>query len=132
MILSDFLQYGAHFRKFSAKSNEGNLKYNRKGPFLGYFGPFLPNLGKMRIFPKNRALSLLSLYESLTSCKRPEKTNEPIPRKVRYGRTHRRTLSGSKRRGSKKKEQQQACYTGPPPKMKIFLDTEWFHLITNQ
>ena len=87
MVLSDSLQYGAHFRTFSAKSNEGNLKYNRKGPFLGNFRHFLPNLGKMRIFPKKRALSLLSLYESLTWCKRPEKTNERILRKVCYGNT---------------------------------------------
>ena len=87
MVLSDFLQYGAHFRTFSAKSNEGNLKYIRKGPFLSYFGPFLPNLGQMRIFPKNRAPSLFILYGPLTSCKKPEKTDEPILRKMRYERT---------------------------------------------
>jgi len=39
MVLPDFLQYEAHFRIFSAKSNDWNLKYNWKGPFFGYFGP---------------------------------------------------------------------------------------------
>ena len=91
MVLSDFLQYGAHFRIFSAKTNDRILKYNQKGPFLGYFGPFLPNLGQTRVFPKNRALSLLSVYRCLTSCIISKKTNEPILRKVCYARTHART-----------------------------------------
>ena len=34
-----------------------------------HFGPFFPNLGQTGIFPKNRALSLLSVYGPLTSCK---------------------------------------------------------------
>ena len=52
--------------------------------FWGLFGHFLPIFRKMRIFPKNPALSLLSIYGPLTSCKISEKTNEPIPRKVHY------------------------------------------------
>ena len=38
---------------------------------------------------KTLAISLLSLYGPQTSCKIPEKTNEPIPRKIldRHGRT---------------------------------------------
>ena len=62
----------------------------QKPYFGGFLGPF-PIFEKMRIFPKNRALSLLSVYGPLTSCKITEKTNEPIQRKVRYGRTNRRT-----------------------------------------
>ena len=81
MVLSDLLQYGAHFRRFSAKTNDRILKYNQKGPFLDHFGPFLPNLGQTRVFPKNRALSLLSIHGPLTSCKISERTNDPIPRK---------------------------------------------------
>ena len=85
MVSSDVLQYGAHFRTFSAKTNDGNLKYNRKDPFLDHFGHFLPNLGKTGIFSKNRAPSLLHLYGPLTSYKRTEKTNEPISRKTGDG-----------------------------------------------
>ena len=73
-----------HFSSFLAKTNDSIL---RKSTLLPIFGPFFPFLGKMRIFPKNRALSLLSIYGPLTSCKISEKTNEPIPRKVRYRRT---------------------------------------------
>ena len=44
----------------------------------------------MRIFPKNRALSLFYVYGPLTSCKKIEKTNEPILRTLRHGLTDRR------------------------------------------
>ena len=97
MVSSDFLQYGAHFRTFSAKTNDRILKYNQKGPFVGHFGHFLPNLGQTRIFPKNRALSLLHVYYPLTSCKISEKTNEPIPGKLCHARTHARTHEGTDR-----------------------------------
>ena len=36
----------------------------------------MPNLGQTRIFQKKSALSLLSVYECLTSCQKSEKTNE--------------------------------------------------------
>ena len=49
---------------------------------MTHFGKILPNLG-IQIFPKNRALSLLSRYGSLTSCTISRKTYEGIPRKVR-------------------------------------------------
>ena len=104
MILSDLLQYGAHFRRFSEKTNDRILKYNQKCLFLDHIGPFLPNLGKTRIFPKNRAMSLFYVYKPLTSYKKSEKTNEPIPRKLRHGRTHGREFIGPCRKaGSKKK-----------------------------
>ena len=63
----------------------------QKPYFLGLFGHFFPIFRKIRVFPKNRALSLLSLYGPLTSCKISKKTNESIPRKVHYRRTDART-----------------------------------------
>ena len=48
---------------------------------------FLPNLGQMRIFSKNRAPSVLCLYGSWTSCKKSEKSYEPILRNEHYERT---------------------------------------------
>ena len=91
MVLSDFLQYGAHFRTFSAKTNDRIMKYNQRRLFLDHFGHFLPNLGQTRIFPKNWALSLFCVYWPLTSYKKSKKTNEPIPRKLRHSRTDGRT-----------------------------------------
>ena len=73
-----------HFRSFLAKTNDSILRKGPKTLFWGLFGPFSPIFQKMRIFQKNRALSLLSIDGPLTSCKISEKTNEPIPRKVRY------------------------------------------------
>ena len=61
--------------------------------FLGHFGPFFPNFGKMRVFPKNRALSLFYIYDPLTSCKKIEKTNEPILRTLHHRRTEDTFLS---------------------------------------
>ena len=49
--------------------------------FLGHLGPVLSKFGKTFFFI-NQALSLLSLYGPLTSCKRSEKTNEPVLRNV--------------------------------------------------
>ena len=42
----------------------------------------MPENRKTGFFPKNRAPSLLTLYGPLTSCKRSEKVNEPILRKL--------------------------------------------------
>ena len=58
-----------HFRTFLAKSNDPILRKSSKTLFLGLLGPFFPIFQKMGVFPKNRALSLLSLYGPLTSCK---------------------------------------------------------------
>ena len=80
-----------HFRSFLEKTNDSILRKSPKTLFLGLFRPFSPIFQKMRIFPKNPALSLFYIYGPLTSCKISEKTNEPIPRKVRYGRTDERT-----------------------------------------
>ena len=80
-----------HFSPFLAKINDSILCKSPKTLFLGLFGPFLPIFGKMRVFPKNPALSLFYVYGPLTSCKITKKTNEPIPRKAHYTRTHGRT-----------------------------------------
>jgi len=45
----------------------------------------------MTIFEKNQALSVFSYYECLSSCKKSEKSDEPIPRKVGNRRTDGRT-----------------------------------------
>ena len=56
-----------------------------------FFDPFSPQNSEMRFFPKNRTSSLLSIYDPLTPCKKLEKNNEPIPRKVRHERTNQPT-----------------------------------------
>ena len=81
-----------HFRPFLATTNNDSmLRKSQKNLFLDLFGPFLPIFEKMRIFPKNPAPSLFYIYGPLTSCKKIEKTNEPILRKLCYGRTYVRT-----------------------------------------
>ena len=80
-----------HFRSFLAKTNDSILRKSPKTLFLGLFRPLFPIFEKMRIFPKNPALSLFYIYGPLTSCKKSEKTNEPIPRTLRYARTDGRT-----------------------------------------
>ena len=76
-----------HFRSFLAKTNDSILRKSPKTLFWGHFGPFLPIFEKMRIFPKNPALSLFYVYGPLTSCKKIEKTNEPILRTLRHRQT---------------------------------------------
>ena len=71
-----------YFRSFLAKTNDSIFRKSPKTLFLGLFGPLLPIFEKMRIFPKNPALSLFYVYGPLTSCKKIEKTNEPILRKT--------------------------------------------------
>ena len=78
------------FVPFLAKTNDSILKKSPKSPFLGYFRHFWAKMTKMRIFPKNRAPSLFLLYWPLTSCKKPEKTNDPILRTL-IGQTDRLT-----------------------------------------
>ena len=59
---------------FTAKSLDGNLKYNHKRSILAYFRPFLPNLGQMGFFFKNRAPLRKTSYRPKTSCKKSEKS----------------------------------------------------------
>ena len=79
-----------HFGSFLAKTNVTILCKSPKTYFwaiLCLFGPFLPIFEKMRIFPKNPALSLFYVYGPLTSCNKLEKTNEPILRTVHHRQT---------------------------------------------
>ena len=67
-------------------------KNSRKAYFLVHFEPILPFLGKVKVFPKNRALPLLSPCGPLTSCTISRATNERIPiKKACYGWTNERT-----------------------------------------
>ena len=81
----------SHLILFPDKTNDSILSKTPKSSLMGHFGPFLSNFDKTRIFPKNRAPSLLNLYRLLTSCQRTDKTNEHILRKKRYTRTNGRT-----------------------------------------
>ena len=67
------------------------LHKSTKTSFWAQFDPFCPQNGEIGFFLENRAPSLLSIYSPLTSCKKLEKTNEPMLRKVRYERTDERT-----------------------------------------
>ena len=78
------------FRSFLGKTNDSIFRKSPKTLFwatLGLFGHFLPIFENMRIFPKNPALSLFYIYGPLTSCKKLEKTNEPILRTVNHRHT---------------------------------------------
>ena len=61
------------FRPFLAKTNGWIFRKIPKTLFCHFLDPFWPFFGQMRIFPKNRALSLLSLYRFPTSCKKNRK-----------------------------------------------------------
>ena len=62
------------------------MRKRKKSPFWTQKWPVLPNFRQTRIFAKNPTLSLLHPYGPLTSCKKSEKTNEPIPGTECYGR----------------------------------------------
>ena len=50
-------------------------------------GPFRPKKGPRDFVLENQAPSLFTDYGPLTSCKKSEKTNDPIPRKTPNGQT---------------------------------------------
>ena len=52
---------------------------------------FFANISKSRILVKNPALSPFYLYSSLTSCRKSEKSLEPLLRKLRYQPTNQPT-----------------------------------------
>ncbi len=63
--------------------------------FWARFRHIWAQMGRTGIFFKNRASSLSSIYQSTPSCKKSEKINERIPRKmVTHARTHARTDRG--------------------------------------
>ena len=55
------LDNALHFRAFPAKIFDSIFHKSPKTLFLGHFWPKSPNLGRTRIFPKNRAVIFLSL-----------------------------------------------------------------------
>ena len=77
--------------KKSEKSNEQILRKVRKCQFWAQKCPISAILGIIRVFLKKLAPSLSSVYWTLTSCKKSEKSNEPILRKRHYRRTDGRT-----------------------------------------
>ena len=98
MDVSDFLQYGAHFGTFSAKSNDRNFKYNWKGPFWAHFSPFWSKKNKNENFIKNPKTLLSYHFRPSTSCQISENNNKRFPRKgVTHGRTHGPEFTGSRR-----------------------------------
>ena len=55
----------------------------RKSKKKSIFGPFLPKFWQTRVFPKNLARSVFSVYSPLTSSTTSEKNNDWILRKSR-------------------------------------------------
>ena len=80
-----------HFKSFPAESNDWKSKKMLKGPFLGKFFEVFSIFSIFSIFLKNRASSLFKFHGPLTSCKKSEKTNEPILRKSCHRQTDRHT-----------------------------------------
>ena len=68
--------------KISKKSNEAILRKLIKYGKSVHFRPFWSIFGTMTIFFKNRALSLFSTHQPLTSCQISKNSNEPILRKL--------------------------------------------------
>ena len=77
------------------KSLEPFLKKISECLILGYFGDLFANISKSRIFFKNPALSLFYLYSPLTSCKKSEKSLEPLLRKLRYQPTNQSIITNN-------------------------------------
>ena len=65
-----------------------DFEKNLKNPI---FYPLWPIFSKRGIFGKNRAPSLFYVYEALTSCKKAEKSLEPVPVTLCHGQTNRQT-----------------------------------------
>ena len=70
------------------------LEKKIKDPFYPFFAPFWPKKGQRAFFFKNRFPSLFYIYGPLTSCKKLEKSLEPIPVTLGYGQTDRQTDKG--------------------------------------
>ena len=73
--------------KKSKKSNDPISRKLRKSHFLGKFGPKMGPGCPRKFFFKNRAPSHSRIHENLSSCKKLEKTNDPISRKTHNRRT---------------------------------------------
>ena len=62
-----------------------------KNHFQARFRPIWPKFGSQKFFLKNLASSVTRYHGQLSFCTIPEKTNDPILRKLGYGRTDKRT-----------------------------------------
>ena len=71
-----------HLTQTPHKTNDMIFLKSPETLFLGYFWPFLVIFAWWRFFPKNPALSHITIYGLLTACYVSEKNNEPIPWKV--------------------------------------------------
>ena len=61
-------------------SSASSRRDNNNAFIVKFFWTFLSPPYPLRLFFKNRALPLFLLYSSLTSCKKSEKTDDPILR----------------------------------------------------
>ena len=77
--------------KFSSKFLEPFLRYGKKTSKMPQKWGFSPNCDPPRFFFKNRALSLLSRYGVLTSCKKIRKNLWTVSEIFKDGRTDQRT-----------------------------------------
>ena len=111
----------------SKKSNEAFWRNFQKTRFSVRFWPFGPVSAATRIFEKNPALSLLSPYGPITSCKKSEKTNERFSWKIYVrtdgrtdGRTDKHYCYGPRRYPGvqKSKKSEKVFLTGPILEMK--------------
>ena len=80
-------------KKYSSMDKlSGKTQKTHFWAILGYFGHIQPNLGTMRFFLKNRALSLFYPYYPLTSPEKTKQSHDPIPRTfITHARTDSRT-----------------------------------------
>ena len=79
-----------HCMQFQGKLMNDTWKNKKKTPSFGpNFGPFNPNSGCQNFFflVKILALSVTRCHGQLSSCTIPEKTNDPILKKLRDGQT---------------------------------------------
>ena len=73
-----FFDFLARITQFAKKI--ATKKFRKFCPF--FLPYFLTIFGQIRIFPKNLIRPLFTAYNPLTSCKKSEKSNEPILRKI--------------------------------------------------
>ena len=91
MEMADFLQngsndFGAFFSESSAHYCLSESKNHQSEKILVFekmaemadFQQFFAKISRTRIFFENRALSVLSPYDALTSCKKAKKSLEPF------------------------------------------------------
>ena len=84
-----------HFMQKNQKNLMTQFSSKSQKPHFGVIlDPFCPKKGLRDFFFKNRAPSVFIIYGPLTSCKKSEKSNKPILRKLTNERTNGRTDRG--------------------------------------